>query len=272
MKDSYDVVVVGAGGAGMTAALAAARQGLDTVLVEKSNYFGGSTARSGGGVWIPGNYALKAAGEADDPEESKRYLEAIVGDVVPKERRDTFIDRGPEVMDFVRDHTPVRFAWVPQYSDYLPESPGGRPRGRSVEPIPMDCRFLGEELAHLHPPYTKAPANLIVTQADFRKISLGLRTIRGPLTMFRVLFNRLVSSLRGRKMYAMGNALAIGLRKGLVDANVPVEYGTELRGLVVEDGRVVGVTVLRQGVERHDPRDPRRDPRQRRVREEPRAA
>src|SRR3954466_13802658 len=134
MKQSCDVVVVGAGGAGMTAALAAARQGVDTVLVEKSNYFGGSTARSGGGVWIPGNYALRAAGEADDPEESKRYLAAIVGDVVSKERRDTFIDRGPEVMDFVRDHTPVRFEWVPQYSDYLPESPGGRSRGRSVEP------------------------------------------------------------------------------------------------------------------------------------------
>ena len=250
LKQAYDVVVVGAGGAGMTAALAAARQGLDTVLVETSSYFGGSTARSGGGVWIPGNYALRAAGEADDPEESKRYLEAIVGDVVPKERRDTFIDRGPEVMDFVRDQTPVRFAWVPQYSDYLPESPGGRPRGRSVEPIPMDCRFLGEELAHLHPAYTKAPANLIVTQADFRKISLGMRTIRGPLTMARVLFNRVVSSLRGRKMYAMGNALAIGLRKGLIDADVPVEYDTELKDLVVENGRVVGITVMRQGVER----------------------
>ena len=194
MKDVYDVVVVGAGGAGMTAALAAARQGLDTVLIEKSNYFGGSTARSGGGVWIPGNYALRAAGEADDPEESKRYLEAIVGDVVPKERRDTFVDRGPEVMDFVRDHTPVRFAWVPEYSDYLPESPGGRARGRSVEPVPMDCRFLGEELAHLHPPYSKAPANLIVTQADFRKISLGMRTIRGPITMMKIIVRRIVAA------------------------------------------------------------------------------
>src|SRR3954471_16804110 len=250
MKDVYDVVVVGAGGAGMTAALAAARQGLDTVLVEKSNYFGGSTARSGGGVWIPGNYALRAAGEADAPEEAKRYLEAIVGDVVPRERRDTFIDRGPEVMDFLREHTPVRFAWVPEYSDYLPERPGGRVRGRSVEPVPMDARFLGDELTHLHPPYTKAPANLIVTQADFRKISLGMRTIRGPVTMLKVIVNRIVSSLRGRKMYAMGNALAIGLRKGLVDAGVPVEYGTELRSLVVEDGRVVGVRVQRQGSER----------------------
>src|SRR3954468_8813030 len=123
MKDSYDVVVVGAGGAGMTAALAAARQGLDTLLIEKSAYFGGSTARSGGGVWIPGNYALRAAGEADGPEAYKRYLDAIVGDVVPKVRRDTFIDRGPEVMDFIREQTPVRFAWVPEYSDYLPEAP-----------------------------------------------------------------------------------------------------------------------------------------------------
>ncbi len=250
MKDSYDVVVVGAGGAGMTAALAAARQGLDTVLVEKSDYFGGSTARSGGGVWIPGNYALVEAGEADDPAESKRYLDAIVGDLVPKVRRDTFIDRGPEVMDFVRDQTPVRFAWVPEYSDYLPESPGGRSRGRSVEPVPMDARFLGEELAHLHPAYTKAPANLIVTQADFRKISLGLRTIKGPLTMLKVMVNRFLSILRGRKMYAMGNALSIGLRQGLIDAGVPVEYGTELRDLAVEDGRVTGITVLRQGAVR----------------------
>ena len=246
----YDVVVVGAGGAGMAAALAAASRGLETLLVEKSSYFGGSTARSGGGVWIPGNYALVAAGEADDPEEAKRYLDAIVGDVVPKVRRDTFIDRGPEVMEFLRDHTRVRFAWVPEYSDYLPESPGGRVRGRSVEPVPLDASFLGEELGRLHPPYTKAPANLIVTQADFRKISLGLRTIKGPLTMMRVLLNRMLSILRGRKMHAMGNALAIGLRQGLIDAGVPVEYDTELRDLVLENGRVTGVEVSHQGAER----------------------
>src|SRR3954452_20629450 len=95
-----DVVVVGAGGAGMAAALAAAHRGLETLLVEKSSYFGGSTARSGGGVWIPGNYALRDVGQVDpdDVTASKRYLEAIVGDVVPAARRDTFVDRGPEVM------------------------------------------------------------------------------------------------------------------------------------------------------------------------------
>jgi 3-oxosteroid 1-dehydrogenase len=244
-----DVVVVGAGAAGMTAALAAGTRGLDTILVEKSGYFGGSTARSGGGVWIPGNYALRAAGQADDLALSKQYLDAIVGDVVPKVRRDTYLDRGPEVLDFVRDHTPVRFAWVPDYADYHPEAPGGRAKGRSCEPVPLDARFLGDELDRLHPQYTKAPANLIVTQADFRKISLGLRSVRGPVTMAKVLLRRILSGLRGRRMFAMGNAIAIGLRQGLVDAGVPVHYETELTDLVLEDGRVVGVRVLRHGRE-----------------------
>ena len=249
LPDEVDVVVVGAGGAGMTAALAAASHGLGTVLLEKSAYFGGSTARSGGGVWIPGNYALRDAGQADDPEWSKLYLESIVGEDVPQVRRNTYIDRGPEVMDFIRERTPVRFAWVPDYADYHPEAPGGRAAGRSVEPVPMDARFLGDELARLHPQYTKAPANLIVTQADFRKISLGLRTVRGPITMAKVLVRRMVSLLRGQKMYAMGNALAIGLRQGLKDVGVPVHYETELTDLVIEDGRVVGVRVVQDGVE-----------------------
>jgi 3-oxosteroid 1-dehydrogenase len=113
----------------------------------------------------------------------------------------------------------------------------------------LDARFLGDELERLHPQYTKAPANMIVTQADFRKISLGLRTLRGPVTMVRILVRRMVALLLGRRMYAMGNAIAIALRKGLMDAGVPVHYDTELTGLVIEDGRVVGVRVLRDGRE-----------------------
>ncbi len=250
LPTEVDVVVVGAGGAGMTAALAAKRRGLETVLLEKSDYFGGTTARSGGGVWIPGNYALVDAGQGDDPELSKQYLDAIVGDTSPKLNRDTFIDRGAEVMEFIKAETPLRFTWVPDYSDYHPEAPGGRLKGRSVEPIPLDARFLGDELDRLHPQYTKAPANLIITQADYRKISLGMRSIRGPLTILRAVLLRFFTLLRGKKMYAMGNAIAIGLRKGLIDADVPVVYGSDLTGLVIEDGRVVGVRVNHGGTER----------------------
>ena len=252
LPDEVDVVVVGAGGAGMTAALAARKRGLETVLLEKSAYFGGSTARSGGGVWIPGNYALREAGQVGPTEadNAKCYLYAIVGEVVSKQRLDTYVDRGPEVMDFIKATTPLRFAWVPEYADYHPERPGGRALGRSVEPVPMNATFLGDELDRLHPQYTKAPANLIVTQADYRKISLGLRSLRGPLTMLKVMLNRLISIVLGRKMYAMGNALSIGLRKGLIDAGVPVHYETELTDLVIEDGRVVGVRVAQDGSER----------------------
>src|SRR4051794_37005107 len=251
LPTEVDVVVVGAGGARVCAPLAAATQGLDVVRVEKSGYFGGSTARSGGGVWMPGNAALRAAGQvpADDMEQAKLYLDSIVGDDVPKVRRDTYLERGPEVLDFIHDHTPVRFQWVPQYSDYHPEAPGGRAAGRSCEPVPLDARLLGRELDRLHPQYTKAPANMIVTQADFRKISLGLRTWRGPATMVKVLLNRVVSGLLRRRMYAMGNAIAIGLRKGLMDAGVPVVYDTELTGLELDGGRVAGARVRHDGRE-----------------------
>lgn len=248
---AVDVLVVGTGAAGMTAALRASALGLDTLVVEKDEHFGGSTARSGGGVWIPGNYALREAGQVDpdDAERAKQYLDAIVGDDASKVRRHTYVDRGPEVMDFLREHAAVRFQWVPHYSDYLPEQPGGRADGRSVEPVPLDGRIIGDELERLHPPYSKAPANMIVTQADYRKIHTGLRSLRGPLTMIRILVRKLVATARGRRMYAMGNALVIGLRKGLMDAGVPVEYGAELVGLVVEDDRVTGVRLRRGDTE-----------------------
>src|ERR1700709_2354403 len=96
-----DVVVVGAGGAGMTAALAAHYRGLDTLVIEKSPWFGGSTSRSGGGVWIPNNYALEKAGKTNTLEESQEYLRAIVGDAVSQERIDAFLTQGPETLAVV---------------------------------------------------------------------------------------------------------------------------------------------------------------------------
>src|SRR5690606_35007910 len=158
----YDVVVVGSGAAGMTAALTAAHHGLSVVVLEKAAHYGGSTARSGGGVWVPGNKALLASGRPDDREQARKYLHSIIGDVVPKERIDTYIDRGPEALDFVLDHTPLKLKWVPGYSDYYPEAPGGKGEGRSCEPRPFNAMVLGEERFNLEPPYAKAPLNVAV--------------------------------------------------------------------------------------------------------------
>ncbi len=245
---TVDVVVVGAGGAGMTAAITAAHHGLETLVVEKSEYFGGSTARSGGGVWIPNNYALRKAGVVDSLEDAKTYLAAIVGDVVPEARRDAFLERGPEALEFVRDHSAADFVWVPEYSDYYPEAPGGRAIGRSVEPRPVNGKLIGDELSRLHPPYAKAPAGMVVSQADYRWMSLALRTARGPVTAVKIALRRLVNLALRRPMYAMGAALAIGLRSGLQDAGVPVWHNAELTGLLIENGRVAGVRLNRGGV------------------------
>ncbi|WP_027935030.1 3-oxosteroid 1-dehydrogenase [Amycolatopsis thermoflava] len=249
MTDEFDVVVVGSGAAGMTAALAAADAGLSVVVIEKAARFGGSTARSGGGVWIPGNEALRAAGVEDTPEAARAYLEAIVGDVVPAELRQAFLDHGPEVVSFVHRVTPLRLQWVPGYSDYHPEAPGGRAGGRSVEPKPFDGKLLGAELYNLEPPYSGAPLGVPITQADYRWLSLLARHPKGALRVLRIGGRWLTGLARGKRLLSMGQALAAGLRAGLLRAGVPVWLDTPLTDLVTEDERVTGVVVRRDGRE-----------------------
>lgn len=244
----FDVVVAGSGAAGMTAALACAKQGLDVVVVEKAAHFGGSTARSGGGVWIPGNDALRDAGIDDSYERAREYLQSIVGEVVPAQRRETYLRRGPEVLSFVHEHTPLRLRWVRDYSDYHPEAPGGRPRGRSVEPRPLDGRVLGDELANLEPPYSAPPLGMPMNQVDYRWISLLARHPKGTLQMFKLGARWLAGLLAGKRpQLSMGQALAGGLRAGLQRADVPVWLNTPVTDLRVESGRVTGVVVERDG-------------------------
>ena len=249
MSESFDVVVVGSGAAGMTAALAAAHQGLNVVVVEKAAKFGGSTARSGGGVWIPNNEVLQAAGVDDTPERARAYLDAIVGDVVPAELRNTFLETGPEVVSFVQRETQLRFQWVPGYSDYHPEAPGGRAGGRSIEPKPFEAGLLGEELANLEPPYSAAPLGVPITQADYRWLSLMARHPRGSLRVLALGLRWLAARATGKHLLSLGQALAAGLRAGLLQAGVPVWLSTPLLDLVTEGRRVTGVVVRRDGEE-----------------------
>ncbi|WP_084789383.1 3-oxosteroid 1-dehydrogenase [Saccharomonospora iraqiensis] len=243
----FDVVVVGSGAAGMTAALAAAHEGLSAVVVEKAAHFGGSTARSGGGVWIPNNETLQAAGVSDTPADAERYLASIVGDVVSPERRSAYLDTGPEVVSFVQRHTPLRLRWVPGYSDYHPEAPGGRPGGRSVEPEPFDATVLGDEIENLEPPYSAPPLGVPLTQADFRWLSLLARHPRGTWHLLRLGARWLAGRLRGRRLLSMGQALAAGLRAGLARSGVPVRLSTPMVDLHTEDDTVTGVVVERGG-------------------------
>jgi len=239
----YDVVVVGSGAAGMVAALTAAHQGLSTVVVEKAPHYGGSTARSGGGVWIPNNEILKRDGVKDTPDEARKYLHAIIGDVVPAEKIDTYLDRGPEMLSFVLKHSPLKLCWVPGYSDYYPETPGGKPTGRSVEPKPFDANKLGPDLKGLEPPYGKVPMNMVVMQQDYVRLNQLKRHPRGVLRSLKVGIRATWGKVSGKNLVGMGRALIAPLRIGLREAGVPVLLNTALTDLYVEDDRVLGIYV-----------------------------
>ncbi|WP_430331492.1 3-oxosteroid 1-dehydrogenase [Rhodococcus sp. ACT016] len=248
--ERFDVVVVGAGGAGMAAAITAAKQGLKTVIVEKSQYWGGSTSRSGGGVWIPGNSVLKRDAPADDVEAARRYLHSIIGPGVDPVRIDTYIDRGPEALQFLIDNSALKLEWVKNYSDYYPEAPGGLSTGRSCEPKPFDARALGDDLDTLHPAYSKAPLNVVVKQSDYRWLSTGLRHWRGPVRMVRVGLRTFIAKARRQKLIGMGAALMAELLLGVRRAGIPMWLNTGLVDLVVEDGRVTGIVVESDGERR----------------------
>lgn len=243
----FDVIVVGSGAAGMTAALTAAHHGLRTVLIEKAPRFGGSTARSGGGVWIPNNHVLLAAGVPDTPEQAAAYLAHIVGADGDPDLQRAFLDHGPDMLEFVLANTPLRLRWVTDYADYYPEAPGGLPMGRSLEPRPFDARLLGAEAANLADPYLRAPTGMAVTQADYRWMNLMARHPRGLLRTMRVAGRRALSLATRRRLLTMGLALSAGLRAGLASANVPVWLSTPMTGLRTEGDRVVGVDILRDG-------------------------
>ena len=182
----FDIVVAGSGAAGMTAALTAAHLGATVVVLEKTGSFGGSTARSGGGIWAPGNTVLRRAGVADTPEQASAYLAHVTGDHAPAELRRALLEHCPAMLDLVLATTPLRFAWVPGYADYYPEAPGGLASGRSIEPVPLDGNVLDGELARLNRPYLPVPDGVAVTQADYRWLSLGPRHPRAILASAKV--------------------------------------------------------------------------------------
>ncbi|MCL2582707.1 MAG: 3-oxosteroid 1-dehydrogenase [Streptosporangiales bacterium] len=243
MADEFDVVVVGSGGAGMTAALTAAHHGLSVVLVEKTSYFGGSTARSGGGIWIPGNEVLKSAGLRDYSWQARDYLAHVADGYASAERQDAFLTHGPAMLSFVTSHSPLRLSWVRGYSDYYPEGPGGRQEGRSVEPVPVDAHILKDEEPHLNPPYLPVPDGVAITQGDYRWLSLGPRHPRAIIAGMKFTGRLLKGKLTGKRPVSLGQALVTGLRAGLAQAGVPVWLDTPLTGLEVTDGRVTGVKV-----------------------------
>src|SRR3954454_5165277 len=220
--EEYDVVVVGSGAAGMTAALTAAHRGLRALVVEKAPTFGGAAARSGAGIWAPNNEVILAAGVSDTSQKAATYLSAVVGTEVPADRQAAYLANAPKMISFVLRNSPLRFRYMEGYPDYFPELPGGMPNGRSIEPDLFDGKILGSELANLNGPYIAAPGGLAIRSADYRWLVLAAVSARGAGTAAKVAAENAAAVLAGRKPLSMGQALAAGLRAGLQQAKVPV--------------------------------------------------
>ncbi|VFS83413.1 3-oxosteroid 1-dehydrogenase [Kluyvera cryocrescens] len=143
-----DVLVIGSGVGGLSAAVTAGLNGLDVQVIEKEPVFGGTTAFSGGVLWIPDNHLARQQGIEDSQQAARTYLQSEAGESFRPDVVDAFLQNGPAMLRFFEDNTRFRCNLY-QYPDYHPDAPGGVMRGRSVVPQAFDIRALGDAMSRL---------------------------------------------------------------------------------------------------------------------------
>ncbi|TFV48483.1 FAD-binding protein [Blastococcus sp. TF02A_35] len=243
---TYDVVVVGSGGAALATAMGAVDEGLSVLLVESTDRWGGSTAMSGGGLWLPDNPLMRRAGVGDSREEALAYLEATVGDEgvsTSRARKEAFVDG---VEDFVTtaEQFGMVFARAKDYPDYYPELPGGKV-GRAVEVEPLDSRPLREWWSTL-----RNAVPLPAKTDDVWLLGRAWSTPGGFVRGARFVLRALGGLVRGRRLVGIGVALATAFGTALlVERGVPLWLRSPLEDLLLDGDRVVGVRVRRDGTE-----------------------
>jgi FAD binding domain-containing protein len=231
----------------MATALTARHLGLDVLIVEKDAYFGGTTARSGGWSWIPNNPHAKRAGIADSVEAARAYLQHEAGNFLDTDKVDAFLDQGPKMVDFLENHTAVRFELGPTFSDYHPDAPGGLSAGRSIVAIPFNGRELGDKLKLLQPPLKGLTlfGMMIGTGKELWHFYNATRSVTSALSVLRLLTRFTSDKIRfGRATrLANGNALAARLVKSAFDMDIPIWLSSPATALLRDEERVIGATV-----------------------------
>ncbi len=257
MSESHvcDVLVVGTGAGGLSAAVSSAALGLDVLLVEKEAQFGGTTARSGGWLWIPNSPVAQREGVKDSRDAARRYLQHETGNHFDAARVDAFLDRGPEMVAFMERETAVRFVLGPTFADYHPLAPGGTDGGRSICAAPFDARELGVEKDRLRPPLAEITflGMMIGTGKELQHFFNVTRSVRSAGVVAGLLgrFGRdLVQHGRAMRL-TNGNALVGRLAKSAFDRHIPLWTEAPVTELVMERGRCTGAIVQCRGAAVH---------------------
>lgn len=232
VDEIHDVVVLGSGSAALIAALAAHEYGAtDVVVVEKSGMVGGTSAMSGGMMWIPLNHLAAEAGVRDSFDDVVTYLDHLAPGMLEDEPLSGFLDGGPEMIRFLVDKTPVRLRPFLDFPDYQSEAPGAMKHGgRSLDNDVFSFETLGSHATRVNPPKTGIP-----------KRTSRIEDRHGGVTP-EMLEDRVRRDCRGQ-----GQALIGALYKGIIDRNIPVHFESRARHLIVDAGRVTGVVVEREG-------------------------
>lgn len=251
MRDQYDLIVVGSGAAGLSAAAVAAAQNQTVLLLESASQIGGTTAISGGMVWVPANHKMKEVGLDDSLENAKRYLQHTVTD--SDEKMEAFLATSDEAIRYLEQHTSLKLRPVKRYPDYYPDLPGATLGGRVLEPVPFDGSELGAHFAHLRWPLPEFMlfGGMMISREDIphlRRVGQSLQSSMHTFKLVAQYAKQRMRHLRGTTLY-LGNALAGRLYKSVLDLGVDVRVNASVVKLLSTSDRssVTGVEVREHG-------------------------
>lgn len=239
-----DLVVIGAGAGGMTAALAGALHGLDVQLCEATEQFGGTTATSAGTIWVPCNTPSREAGYADSVQDAMRYLDGLVPSGERRALREAYFTSAPAIIDEIMRRSQVKFIAAGLHPDYL-DRPGAKVAGRAMASVAYDGRLLGAEFSRIRPPMKEfmVLGGMMVGKADIGHLVGRFRSWASFKHAAGLVLRQATDRLkypRGTRL-VMGNALVARLYASLRDAGVKIGFGAPLHELIIGDGRVHGV-------------------------------
>lgn len=244
---SVDLLIVGAGAAGMTAALVGSIEGLEILLCEKGGKVGGLTSTSAGTAWIPGTTHSTRAGVPDNLDAARSYLGSILGTSAGAAEREIFLASGANAIDYLEAHTAIRFVAPAAHPDYYSDHRGAAFGGRALGTEPFDGRALGPRFERIRPPRKEfmVLGGMMVSKADIPALLKPWQSLRNLRHVAEMLLRYGIDRLRfsrGTRL-VMGNALVGHLFFALIERKVPIQFETTLDKLIRTDGSVVGAIV-----------------------------